>query len=246
MKKLAVFVEGQTEQLFVEKLIREITSANDIEIVKSKLTGGGRNALSFIRLWTSSSSSEREYFILIIDCSGDTTVKSYVRDNYENLVSNGYSSIIAIRDVYPQFKHEEIGRLRSGLMYGMKTNPIRVAFVLGVMEIETWFICEYTHFIQLDSSLTVDHIKTNLGFDPSVDDMQLLPIPSIDLDNIYRLVEKRYKKDYSHIMRLLNRLDYARLYFDIPQRLPDLKLLVESINIFLMQIRCIPKLLIAE
>ena len=233
MKKLAVFVEGQTEQLFIERLIQEIAGQNDIVIDRRKLTGGGRSLPSLLRLWTSSSHPEPKYYILIFDCGGYTTVKSHVRDNYEKMVSNGYFSIICLRDVYPEFQYTEISKLRSGLKYGMRTNPIQVAFVLGVMEIETWFICEHTHFARMHPSLTPVHIKASLGYDPSVDDMQLRPIPSDDLDAIYRLVGRRYRKDYRHMMQLLDRLDYAYLYCEVLHRLPDLNLLVESISSFL-------------
>jgi hypothetical protein len=40
MNKLAIFVEGQTEQLFVEKLILEVAGENNVRIEKRKVTGG--------------------------------------------------------------------------------------------------------------------------------------------------------------------------------------------------------------
>jgi hypothetical protein len=233
MKKLVVFVEGQTEQLFIERFITEIVGANGIVIKKRKLTGGSRSKPQWVRLWTSASGPGRDYFILIIDCTGYTRVNSDIRDNYDSLVSEGYSAIIGIRDVYPEFNHVDISKLRLGLNYRLKTRPVQVVFVLGVMEIETWFICEHTHFGRVDSKLTVTRIKGSLGFDPSVDDIQLRPIPSNDLDAIYQLVGQQYQKDYGSMQVLLNRLDYTSLYCHVRNRLPDLGALIESIDTFL-------------
>jgi hypothetical protein len=232
VKKLAIFVEGQTEQLFVDKLISEIVGNNSIVIENHRITSGSRSIYQWVRLCASRPDQGCGFFVLIIDCSGDSTVKSYIRDNYESLVSNGYSAIIGIRDVFPKVEYANIAKLRLGLKYGLKTNPIRALFVLGVMEIETWFISEHTHFARVNPALTSTHIKDNLGFDPSADDIQLRPNPSADLDSIYKLVGMRYKKDYQRIQRLLSQLDYALLYCDIRNRLPDLNALIESIDTF--------------
>ena len=233
MKKLAVFVEGQTEQLFLERLITEIAGAHTIAIEKRKLTGGSRSRASQVLLWASAPDQGHKYFVLIVDSSTDNRVKSDIHDNYNSLVSSGYSAIIGIRDVFPEFTHAEINKLRLGLNYRLKTKPIRVVFALGVMEIETWFICEHTHFGRINSALTPASIKANLRFDPSVDDIQLRPNPSADLDAIYKLVGLRYKKDRCSIQLTVDRLDYGFLYFSVLDRLPDLKTLVESIDGFL-------------
>jgi hypothetical protein len=233
VKKIAIFVEGQTEQLFVERLITEIVGAKEIVIEKRKLTGRSCSKPQWIGLYTSAPNLGSRYFVLIMDCSGYPKVKSAIRDNYEKLVSNEYSAIIGIRDVYPEFKYTEISKLRLGLNCRLRTNPIQVVFALGVMEIETWFICEHTHLCRVDSTLTVARIKANLGFDPSVDDIQLRAIPSDDLDAIYQLVGQRYQKDHISMQVLLNRLDYAFLYCDVRHRLPDLNALVETLDTFL-------------
>ena len=233
MKKLAVFVEGQTEQLLVERLITEIANANDIAIENRKILGKSRCISQSVLISNSGSDPGNKYFIQIIDCTGDPRVKSDIRDNYESLAASGFTAIIGVRDVYPDFSYAEIAQLRSGLNYRLKTRPIQVVFVLGVMEIETWFISEHTHFGRVDPALTTARIKADLGFDPSVDDIQLRPIPHEDLDAIYRLVRRRYKKDCRHVQKVLDRLDYALLYCVVLRRLPDLNVLTESINTFL-------------
>lgn len=44
MKKLCIYVEGQTEELFVEKLITEIANKNEIAVTVKRLSGGGKSS----------------------------------------------------------------------------------------------------------------------------------------------------------------------------------------------------------
>jgi hypothetical protein len=233
MKKLAVFVEGRTEQLFVEKLLEEAAGKKQICIVKRQAFGGQNSKRSLKTLQATVSNPNHRYFAQIVDCGTDNRVKSDVVDHYDGLVAAGFQTILAIRDVFPEFKHAEIGALRTGLYYRVKTKPIEPLFILGVMEIEAWFIAEHTHFQKIHPNLTVDLIKRSLGFDPRTDDIELRPNPALDLDSIYRLVGMAYKKNMKAIQRTVDILDYERIYLDLPSKFPDLKLLIDSIGKFL-------------
>jgi hypothetical protein len=232
VKKLAVFVEGMTEQLFVTRFVTAIAGKHAIAIQQSRVTGN-HNKGQWRRVWASAQDAGQEYFVLIVDCSSDSRVKSEIRDQYESLVSAGYSAIIGIRDVYPDFDYADLPKLRAGLDYRMKTKPIRVTFALGVMEIETWFICEHTHFTRLDARLRPEYIAGNLGFDPSRDDIQQRGHPTADLDAAYRLVGLRYTKDRRCLQRTVDLLDYESLYLSVVERVPDLMALVQALNVFL-------------
>jgi hypothetical protein len=233
MRKLAVFVEGLTEQLFIDKFIAEIAGRHTLAIEHRKVTGGKGSSARWVRLWASSPDPQQNYFILIVDCSADNRVKSEIRDHYDSLVSSAYTAIIGIRDVFPDFAHADVPKVRSFLEYGMKTKPLHVVFALGVMEIETWFICEHTHFGRLDTQLTNARISGSLGFDPYSDDIQLRPTPAADLDSVYRLVGQRYSKNRRSLQRTVDLLDYGYLYLSVMHRIPDLKTLVRSIDAFL-------------
>jgi len=232
VKKLAIFVEGLTEQLFVDRFVTAIAGEQAVAIdrrqVKGKRNGGGQ-----IGLFASAPTAGQQYFILIVDCSADNRVKSEIRDNYDSLVSSGYSAIIGIRDVFPEFAYADLPRLRTGLESLMQKNPIRVMFVLGVMEIETWFICEHTHFARLDEKLSPEYISSELGFDPSCDDIQQRAHPTADLNAAYRLVGHKYEKHRQCLERTLDLLDYESLHLSVVKRVPDLKALVQALDVFL-------------
>ena len=230
MNKLAVFVEGYTEQIFVEKLLIEIAGRNNVCIEKSDLFGGNRGKRKGLHF--SHSDNGTKYFAYIINCHGDSTVPSDIRDNYENLVRAGYSSILGIRDVYP-IKRVDIPKLRQGLGYGIKTKPIAPVFILSVMEIEAWFLAEHSHFQRIHKSLTIDRIRTDLGFDPSQEDMELRDHPAQDLHQVYALAGMVYKKRKSHINRTVQVIDYAQIYLSLNSSLRPIEELTSEIDRFI-------------
>lgn len=235
MKKLAIFVEGQTEQIFVERMVTEIVGTRCLQIELLSASGGGKSgARMFSQVRISPSAGDVTHFVLIVDCRSDGRVKSDIVERYDGLVASGYSQIIGIRDVYPQFNHSDIPRLRSGLSAGIKTNPINVIFTLGVMEVESWFLAEHTHFQRLNSRLTMQLIKAGLGFDPEKDDMQSRNNPASDLHDAYQLVGFAYTKRKDRVERTVDKLDYAHLYVEIRPRLPDLDNFIGAIETFLI------------
>lgn len=226
MNKLAVFVEGQTEQIFVEKLLIEIAGKNNIHI---KLIRGKSPRR---QLYFNHADNEREYFAYVIDCHGDSTVKSYIIENYDGLVNQGYSSIIGIRDVYP-IERTEIPKLRQRLFYGARTKPVVPVFILSVMEIEAWFLAEHTHFQKIHSRLTIDRIKAEFNFDPSQDNMELRDHPAQDLHEIYSLEDRAYRKKEYHTKRTVEALDYANIYLSLRSKLHAIEELSLEIDRFM-------------
>jgi hypothetical protein len=228
MRKLAVFVEGLTERLFLESLLKAIAGARKCRIETHQVYGN-----KWVLIRAADPLAASEFFVLLVDCSNDTKVKSEIRDNYHGLVNAGYQSIIGIRDVYPDVTYDQIQRLRDGLPKDIQPQPIPVVFILSIMEVEAWFLAEHTHFTKIHPDLTCERIKAAKGFDPSTDDMQLRPHPKGDLIEIYHLVGMGYGKRRKHIQRTIDDLDYGRFYLDLTDKFPDLKLLTVSIDQFL-------------
>ena len=233
MKRLAVFVEGQTEQTFVAKLLLEVAGAKRLHIEKRKAYGGHVQKRHMYLIEASRPSADQKYYALIVDCGADNRVASDIREQYSSLVARGYTDIVGIRDVYPEVSRQNIPKLRRGMQYAVKTTPVNPLFVLAVMEIEAWFIAEYTHFPRIDSSLTCQVISQRTGFDPATADSQSLAEPAADLDRIYSIAGLHYHKTRTDVQRTVNALDYGRCYLEMPQRIPDLQALVRLIDAFL-------------
>lgn len=233
MDKVAIFVEGQTEEIFVERLLLEIAGRQSICIETRRGYGGRRFPRKLITLKRETPRGDERYLALIVNCATDNRVKSDIRDNYESLVKSGYKAIIGIKDVYPDFKRQEIPKLEAGLRYKMKTRPVEVTFVLAVMEIEAWFLAEHEHFKRIHEGLTLARIRKAVGFDPSADDVELRDHPSDDLHRIYSLVGLAYNKRRGNVHRTVKVLDYSRMYLELGNRVSALGQFVGAIDTFL-------------
>lgn len=232
MRKLAIFVEGLTEQLFVHKLLIEIADKRNIRIEKQKARRTPKGNRSFYIIGATSVDSGQEYYVLIRDCGNDTTVKSDIIDSCADLAQKNYEKILGLRDVYP-LTHSDIPELERRLTYRVPTRFIPIRILLAVIETEAWFLAETTHYARIDPSITLDQVRGLLLFDPSNGNVEDRSHPSDDLNRIYNLADKVYKKDERRVSRTIDALDYGLMYMDLINRIPRLRALLGEIDAFL-------------
>jgi hypothetical protein len=226
-----VFVEGHTEVVYVENLIEEIAGQNKVLIEHKKIQGGSSVRRTVKTIKAAKPATGQQYFVLLIDCGGDETVKTRIMEEHENLTRSGYSRIIGLRDVRPKFTHAELPKLEMNLPRYVKTSLIPVTFILAIMEIEAWFLSETTHFQRIDPAITVAAIKTTLGFDPENDDMEQRHTPAEDLNNCYRIGGKAYTKRRAQVT--IDALDYSSVYMELQNKIRYLQRLIADIDTFL-------------
>ncbi|GAB6122024.1 DUF4276 family protein [Dysgonomonas termitidis] len=233
MKRIAFFVEGQTEQIFVNRLIKEILGTQQINIIQKQFRGGVNiPKVEIVR--NSSFSRNPKYEVLIFDCGSDNRVKSEILDNIETLRKNGYEMIIGLRDLYP-LPIDDLEKLEKGLRFlpnKLKNDAQYFDVIIAVHEIEAWFLAETNHFRKIDKRLTGRFIKDKLGFDPYASDPQAREHPAKDLDNIYRLVGKSYTKKYNATTRVVNKLDFNNIRFNLRYDVSPLDRLLKAIENF--------------
>jgi hypothetical protein len=224
MKKIAFFVEGQTEQIFVDRLVREILGKNNVSIILKRSQGGANvpkqelvRRVEFVH--------NPSWQALIYDCGSDNRVKSAILENLPNLLKAGYSFAVGLRDLYP-LQVKELSQLKAGLKFLPSSKAKRYAgyfqIVVAVQEIETWFLAENHHFRRVDKRLTAQFINNRLGFNPFAIDPQERRHPSRDLDNIYRLVGRGYSKRYMQVLHLVKKLDYDHILRHLRYSIPSL------------------------
>ncbi len=148
-RKIAFFAEGQTEQIFIERLLTEAAGSRKMKVETLQAIGGRRFARFFYKLTPETNAADHSFYALIYNCGSDGRVASDIRDQYPTLVSSGYSTIIGIRDVAPEVRRSDIPKLRAGVSRFMPQVPIAPLLVLATMEVEAWFMGEYTHFPRL-------------------------------------------------------------------------------------------------
>jgi hypothetical protein len=169
-----------------------------------------------------------KYYVLIYNCNGDGAIRSYIEENREGLIREGYEKVIGLRDIYPDFNRSEINDLLMGLNYKLPQKDLPIKFVLSIMEVEGWFLADENHYSIIDSKLSIQNILKQFNFDPSIFDTQLIDEPAIILASIYKLVGKNYKKTAKSIDRTINALDIANLYFNVQNRNSSLKELISE------------------
>ena len=243
MKRIAFYVEGVTEQFFLNKLLIEIAGKKEIAIELQQFKGADASHKTEIYPKTRSEGNEPKYNALILDCAGDGNVKSRIIDDCDKLFSKGYSKVIGLLDLYPRSNLVEFeNSLKNGTIHKgkqlTKALPSNTEIIVAVQELEAWFLSEHTHFLTINPSLTNTLIYENLKFNPSIDDMTLRLHPAEDLHKIYQLVGYSYlgksgRKRKHQIEITIECLDYSVIYVDLANKIEKLKQLIFTIDSFL-------------
>jgi hypothetical protein len=231
VKKLAIFVEGQTEQIFVEKLLKEIAGRNNIAIEVRSLNGKQGSRITTV-IMIDPVIYTTKFYVLVYNSGSDSNVVSDMRDRYSSLNASGYERIIGLRDVYP-IPLSDKTKLENGLRYSLPKGAIPIDIVLAVMEIEAWFLAEWSHFIKIDMRLTPENIQANFGFNPRVDDMETRHHPADDLHQIYKLVGRAYKKSRNQVNTIVLNLDYDFMYVELVNKVVSFGEFIQLINLFI-------------
>jgi hypothetical protein len=221
-KRLAIFVEGLTEQEFVIRLLTEIAGKRQLTLEIRKQHGG---CLTLVEI---RSQPSPDFYVLVANCCNDGQVKSQINDQYNSLKAAGYTLIIGLRDVYP-FQLSDVYTLEQNLLIGLPKDYPPIHIHLAIMEIEAWFLEETSHFATIDVEITPAILVSN-GFDAGNDLASNLPHPAETLDNIYKHAGKRYIKDKKRIERTVNALSYEELYINVRDKAPSLDAFLSSLE----------------
>lgn len=223
MKKFAVFVEGLTEQEFVINLIKRHAGSKKLKV---EIRSQHRGHLQLEGIYPNSGLAE--WHVLIVNCNNDEQVKTQIIDNYGSLIAHGYQYIIGVKDVFP-FKPHEVSRVRAAISKGLPTGQVPIDMHLAVMEVEAWFIEEYTHFSRIHPSID-ESVVRSFGFDRAVMKAEEIEHPADLLHRIYQSSGLAYKKSKRHIARTINALDLDVIFGAARQRAPSLDGFLQSVE----------------
>lgn len=231
MRKLAIFVEGQTEQIFVREFLKSFASQYSLRINEAVIKG--KKKIRIITVITNEPPNpETEFYILIYDSGQDKSVNSDMREQRHNLTENGYEKIIGLRDLYPKNISEK-ATLERSFQYTLRNQTgIPIHLIFAIMEIEAWFLAEWKHFQKIDECLTPDYIQQKFGFNPKIDNMENRPHPAKDLDLIYQQVGRFYNKNKDQVNEIASYLDFDFIRLDVVNRVAQLNLFIEEITTF--------------
>jgi len=216
MKKIALFVEGQTDQIFTEKLIREIIGKHGFSITNYKFLGGKNSIRKPLWLTTQNTNADTEYYFVIYDCGGDDRVQSDIRERLDSLWEESFYLVIGIRDVYPE---TDIEKLKYYLYFGISPTPNdSVKIILAVNEIEAWFLAEETHYPKISKRISFETANEVAGIDVCKDNTESIFHPSDALKQIYMKGGTTYDKSKEKVQRTVEALNYENLYMNVRNR----------------------------
>ncbi len=232
MKKLAIFVEGLTEQILVRQMLQAVLDRNRIAIQTVKITGGHNVRMSFTVMRAAHVDLQTDFYVLIYDCGGETNVKGYLMARRDKLISNGYTMILGLRDVYPNFSREEVPKLIRGLNHKLPQKKARTHIYLAIMETEAWFLGEYRHLKKVSRKLTPEFIEKHLGFNPRIENMEDRDHPAIDMKAAYQLVGHDYTKKRDRLNAVISKLDFRYFTHELAQKMPSIGKFVVGLEQF--------------
>lgn len=235
MRKLAIFVEGLTEQILVRKMLQAVLDRNRIAIQAVKITGGHNVGMSFTVMRAAHVEYETDFYVLVYDCGGETNVKSYLLSQREKLVKSGYRMVLGLRDVYPSFEPEEMSKLEKGLNRHLPQKGARTHIHLAVMETEAWFLGEFHHLRKVSRKLTPEFVERHLGFNPRTGNMEDRREPAADLKAIYQLVGHDYTKKRDRLNSVVSKLDFHYFTHGLCERMPGLRKFVDELEDFFQE-----------
>jgi hypothetical protein len=216
MKKIAFFVEGQTEVIFISEMIRQVFNEKETNIVVQNTTNYKMNVN------TIKTDTDKEYYFLLYNCGSDDKVKSNIKDNYQKLQQANFIHIIGLQDLFnPQRKKKGIddNKFQKTINVDIpQAIPARIYF--AIQEIEAWFIAEETHYQRISPILSLEKVNSITGIDIQKDDTEKIPHPTVIIDKIYKAGGRKngYSKNEYVIKDVVSKLDFNNLYLAVRNR----------------------------
>jgi hypothetical protein len=217
LKKIAIFTEGQTELIFIRHFLLRIMDPSKISFECFELQTHIQSAVPF-----SHRNQYAEVHFLILDVHGDEGVVSSIKEREVSLFEKGYEKIIGLRDLYSDeylkrssVINDHISRLiiqKSCQTIGEMRNFDRIQLCFAIMEIEAWLLGMYTLFQKIEPLLTIDYIRQKLNIDlRTIDPQNSFFQPSREVDQIFHLCGREYKKKQGEVESICANIDISDL-----------------------------------
>lgn len=223
MRRVAVFVEGQTELVFVRELL---VKWYDYDAKKIGFSCYNLLSNEFCDTSYQYGDEQSEHYYLIVNVGNDNSVLGKIRARMPFLVKGNYDVIIGLRDMYStQYIKDAQGREIKDEVTKMHIEAVqeqidalengnKIHFHFAIMEVEAWLLGMCQYLKSIDDRLTTSYIKEKIGLDLDQDPETKVFHPAAELGKIYELVGRKYGKhdsDISTIMSLLSSEDFMNL-----------------------------------
>jgi hypothetical protein len=217
LKKIAIFTEGQTEQIFTRECLLRIFDPSTISFECLELLN--HNLQSVPYKYPQNPNPQVTIYFLLINCHGDEGVLSSIRERERDMIEKGFKTIFGLRDLYCA-KYNELakGKIDENITLTMKKahaqtianmiNHDKIGLYYAIMEVESWFLGMYNLFEKIDNSLTIEYIHQQTNFDLRIIDPQSsFYHPTEFLCSVLGLCGMQYSKKRSEVENLCKYID---------------------------------------
>lgn len=227
MRKIAVFVEGQTELIFTRELLLKCYEWQGLQIECHSLFND--SDLNPEEYPFPNPNATTHYQILNI--GNDRKVLSSIIKREKYLFSEGqaFDKIVGLRDMYSKEyreateNHQIDATINQKFIDGYQKTintqaqqPDKIEFQFAIMELESWFLGMESLLPKIDIELTNDKIVDELGIDLQTIDPEVTFFhPASTISTILELVGARYAKKKQEVNSLLGNItkeDFHALY----------------------------------
>ena len=244
MKKITVFTEGQTEQIFLRQLIFNIFGYELAKIVCFKL---GVESRYDHRDEFRYNPPEPSIHFQIINVQNDAKVLSAIIEKERNLFTKGWHEIIGLRDMYSQAYDKNTGgeindavtqrvlNSSRNTILQRTSRPDQISLFFSIMEIEAWFLAMHGIFQRINENFTPDFLNEQLQYNlAAIDPQTHFFKPSRELNKIFMLIDREYNKSKDDVEAIVSKAsveDYETATNN--GRCSSFKLLLDKIKSYL-------------
>ena len=213
MRKVAIFTEGQGDQIFVRELLSQVIGYEALSFECLQLRAGNLQQVPYTY-----SNRNATIHYLIVDVGNDVRVMSAILERQESLISKGYNVIIGLRDMYSAaYRRRSSSKIDDSVtnsfiskhnetIQGM-SNPDKIFIFFAIMELESWLLSMYRLLEKYNPMLNCEHIERELGFDLSkINPETEFFHPTSTFKNILSLAGKTYKKSKDQMESILSNM----------------------------------------
>lgn len=221
--KYYVYVEGQSEALFVADILTKYSSSDysALGFECYELLAGNERKVDYPKQGYINSTD----FYHIVNIGNDNSVVSAILHNAERLHGEGYEVVIGLRDVYSKQYDKLVKRtgIDNALVERMCSNALSFLqenvnvhnwqLRFAVMEYEAWMLAMAESYLiahECDPSEVEKDLKINFNCDPETTYCR----PTKKIEAIFEFMNRKYgkhKHDTHSFLAALNWKDYLEL-----------------------------------
>lgn len=222
--KCALFVEGQSEMLFVAHFLKTYFDydGNCLYIESHERIRNQINPLGYPQFGVN---REAENYYMIVNVGNDNSTTSFINTRFRGLISSGYQLLVGLRDVYGNiYRDKDRGRHKVDpaiirQMYEeqsavIRTPGIETRLQFAVMEFEAWMLALMEIYL-VGRGIDIKEVIATIGYDFTRSPEQIFH-PANVVKDVYQAIGGDYDKhshDTEGFLSDVSKNDYIELFW---------------------------------